>query len=301
MSKRFHAAVMSSVLFVSVFPAQAAKIGKDPWAAVTETPAEVLEKLANILEVRAANPQQKTMRDVYFKDIKIPTGTKIRVLEVGSGTGAVTRALATLPGVESVVGLDPSPFFVKKAIQLNQNQNVSFVVGDGLKLPYEDNSFDLIVFHTTLCHVLDPGLALKEAFRVLRSGGWVAVFDGNYIKTKIGGDESGRLQTAADAAMAAYVTHRDLISKLDSMVHTAGFEVKKKRTFRYEESGKNVEYMLSVATRGADAMLDSGQIKAHEAEALKQEANRLAKDGKFQGSIEYASFVAQKPSSKSVH
>ena len=41
-----------------------------------------------------------------------------RILEVGCGTGAVTRVLAAWPGVVEAVGVDPSPVFVAKAREL---------------------------------------------------------------------------------------------------------------------------------------------------------------------------------------
>jgi hypothetical protein len=64
-------------------------------------------QIAQILELRAADPQQAAMRQTYLGDIAFPDGA--RVLEVGCGTGTVTRELAGWPSVAEVVGLDPSP------------------------------------------------------------------------------------------------------------------------------------------------------------------------------------------------
>ena len=43
----------------------------------------------------------------------------------------------------------------------------------------------MVVFHTTLCHVPGPELALTEASRVLVAGGLLAVFDGDYATTTL--------------------------------------------------------------------------------------------------------------------
>jgi ubiquinone/menaquinone biosynthesis C-methylase UbiE len=88
---------------------------------------------------------------------------------VGCGQGPVARALASSPGVGEVVGIDPSPIFVEKAReQAAEVANLSFMEGDARAVPLEDRPFDVVIFHTTLCHVPRPELALVEAARVLR-------------------------------------------------------------------------------------------------------------------------------------
>jgi ubiquinone/menaquinone biosynthesis C-methylase UbiE len=77
--------------------------------------------------------------------------------------------------------VDPSPGFLVVARELSAGiPNLDFLEGDAKALPFDDGSFDAVVFHTTLCHVPDPDVALGEAFRVLGTGGRLAVFDGDY-------------------------------------------------------------------------------------------------------------------------
>jgi Methyltransferase domain len=106
----------------------------DVYATITDADPALVAQIAEVLELRAADPQQAAMRQTYLGDIQFPAGA--RVLEVGCGTGAVTRELAGWPGVAEVVGLDPSPTFLATA-------------------------------------------------RVLRPGGWLAVFDGDYATTTV--------------------------------------------------------------------------------------------------------------------
>jgi ubiquinone/menaquinone biosynthesis C-methylase UbiE len=144
----------------------------DVYATITDADPALVAQIAEVLELRAADPQQAAMRRAYLGDIRFPSGA--RVLEVGCGTGAVTRELAGWPGVAEVVGLDPSPTFLASARRHNPPTNVEFLEGDARALQFPDRSFDVVVFHTTLCHVPESERALGQAARVLRPGGWLA-------------------------------------------------------------------------------------------------------------------------------
>ena len=92
----------------------------DIYTNVTEAAPQILEGLMTALELRAADPQQRAMLHTYLTDAALPQGA--RVLEVGCGTGAVTRVLATWPGVAKTIGVDPSPVFVAKAVALRYSK-----------------------------------------------------------------------------------------------------------------------------------------------------------------------------------
>ena len=136
-----------------------------------------LERLIAALELRAADLLRRGILKDFVSGINLPEEAK--VLEIGCGTGAVTRFLADLPQVSQALGVDPSPVFIAKARELaGQVQNLTFQEGDGRALTCEDRSFDAVLFHTTLCHIPKPEQALSEALRVLRPGGWLAIFEG---------------------------------------------------------------------------------------------------------------------------
>jgi arsenite methyltransferase len=74
----------------------------------------------------------------------------------------------------------------------------------------------------------------------------------------------------------------------------AGFTDTDLRGHSYIQTA-DVDYMLSVATRGADAIAGAGRIGPELAEALKAEARRRVAAGSFFGHIAYASLIARKP------
>lgn len=264
----------------------------DIYATIAEADHEVQQRLATVLERRASDRQQQEMLRAYLADVELVPGAE--VLDVGCGTGPVSRELARCPGIGRVVGVDPSPVFLATAKQLSTNlPNLSFMDGDCRNLPCQDSSFDAVVFHTTLSHVPGPSAALSEAFRVLRPGGVLAVFDGNYTTTSLATGEHDPLQACADAAMAALVHDRWLIPRLPGLIKDAGFTITSQRSFGFVET-EAPDYMLSIVDRGADVLASSGRIGEELATALKAEARSRIAGGSFYGAIGYASVVAKK-------
>jgi ubiquinone/menaquinone biosynthesis C-methylase UbiE len=266
----------------------------DVYSTIADAGLDVQERLANVLELRAADHQQRDMLRMYLADIVFPPSAA--VLDIGCGTGAVSRELAIRLADGTVVGIDPSPVFLTVARKLAAEfSNVSFVEGDCRSLPFDNECFDAIIFHTTLSHVPWPETALKEAFRVLRPGGTLAVFDGNYTTTTLANGDFDPLQACADAAMAALVHDRWLIQRLPALVQDAGFSDVKQRSLGIVETIEP-DYMLTIADRGADVLAAQGRIGVELSSALKNEARRRVECGCFFGAITYGSLVANKQS-----
>jgi SAM-dependent methyltransferase len=89
------------------------------------------------------------------------------VLDVGSGTGSNLRMLRDL-GFPNAVGLDSS----EDAIRFCADKGLAPVrYGDICAMPFDSDSFDLVLATDVIEHVEDDGLALREVARVLRPGG----------------------------------------------------------------------------------------------------------------------------------
>ena len=97
-----------------------------------------------------------------------------RVLDVGCGTGALTAALGEA-SVAVATGIDVSATYIEYARERTRNRAVSFDIGDALKLPYPDGSFDRAVSMLALDVFPDPARGLAEMRRVTQPGGVVAV------------------------------------------------------------------------------------------------------------------------------
>ena len=97
----------------------------------------------------------------------------------------MARAIAAHDGFAgTVTGIDQSPTSSRPPSTLAADDGVGdrveFAVGDAHALAFRAASFDAAVAHTLVSHVRDPLTVLAEAARVVRPGGYVVVFDGDY-------------------------------------------------------------------------------------------------------------------------
>lgn len=100
------------------------------------------------------------------------------VLDIGTGTGRMAEIFATR--ADRIVALDKSPAMLRVArarLQRLAHERVEMVQGDFTSLPLPDASVDTVLFHQVLHFAQEPAAALREAARVTREGGRVAIVD----------------------------------------------------------------------------------------------------------------------------
>ena len=113
----------------------------------------------------------------YFVD-RIAASGKEHVLEVAAGTCICGRALA--PHVKAMTCLDLTESMLEQGKKLAKEsgiQNISFEVGNAEELPYEDETFDLVITRLSLHHFVHPDKPFQEMTRVLKKGGKLVVWD----------------------------------------------------------------------------------------------------------------------------
>lgn len=109
-----------------------------------------------------------------LKFAALPVGQ--RVMDVGTGSGRLALLLAE-EGAREVVGIDVSPAMLEVAEYLRLSspaptaKQVSFRLASAQRMPFRNESFDVIVCRLLLHHSQKPDRILQEIFRLLKAGG----------------------------------------------------------------------------------------------------------------------------------
>ena len=106
---------------------------------------------------------------------RLPAGGAVRVLEIGCGIGLLTERLKA--SLTDVWGIDPSISSLQKAA----TPGGRLIAADGLRTPFADESFHIVIAVCVLHHVpVDQRAAfLTEAARITRRGGLVLLCEHN--------------------------------------------------------------------------------------------------------------------------
>lgn len=102
----------------------------------------------------------------------------ISLLDAGCGPGTITLGLAEAVDPGQTVGIDIEPSMIERANTFAKERkisNVRFQVADICALPFPDSSFDAVFTSAVLEHLSDPGRALRDLHRVVKSSGLVGV------------------------------------------------------------------------------------------------------------------------------
>lgn len=206
-----------------------------------------------------------------------------------AGVDKKSRQERAMQALEQV-GLEGYHHSRPKQLSGGMQQRVGLARG----LPLASEQFDLVVFHTTLSHVPEPQGVLAEAHRVLRPGGPLAVFDGDYATATVAGGPGDPLETCVEAFRGGYVHDPWLVRRLTGLLAGSGFAVEAMCSHGYVETGEG-GYMLSWIERGAELLQQQGRIGAAQVEAFKNEARRRSDSGSWFGHIAFASILGRKP------
>lgn len=275
-------------------------MAKDLYSRITELDDATLLTIAQVLEVRGRHPQQAAIRDAYLGSLGDLSGR--RVLDVGCGTGVVTRELARRVGPSGrVTGVDPSPALIEVAQRLRVETGLDradFAVQDGRALPFPDAAFDLTTAITVLCHVPERAEVLREIARVTRPGGTVLVMDGEYAANQVEHPDRTLTARIVDAWRAGVVDDPYLMRRIVPTIQAAGLEPGSINGHVHVEAGRvdqATSFIWQWALFAARQAVGAEAVDEREARRWIEQLRALNERTELFGSVTYLSVVARRP------
>jgi SAM-dependent methyltransferase len=126
------------------------------------------------------------------------------LLDVGTGTGSLARAMAARWPSRQVVGIDVAEPYIAYARAQASGPWPAFAIGDAAALHYDDGAFAGVAAQLVLNFVPQPDAAVSEMRRVTRTGGTVAAtvwdFRGGLVYQRLFWDTAAGLDPQAGAA-----------------------------------------------------------------------------------------------------
>jgi ubiquinone/menaquinone biosynthesis C-methylase UbiE len=268
----------------------------DPYTNPDAQAASTIQAMMTRLEERGRHIGFSRMIAKYVGNL--PKRKPLVVLDLGCGTGVVTRQLDEVLHPDSTVhGADVSSELLREAARLAGDSRIKWDYLSAGALPYPDQYFDVITMHTLLSHVPDPECILTEARRVLRPDGQLIVFDADHASTTYAQPDYQTTRRVDFLLTSAIATHPDICRRLPTLLKQAGYELTAHDAEVISECGKG-DYWLSSVQGFARLIPTLGVLTPAEADAWIRHMMESHDEGTFFAAGAFYTFYA-KPSSQS--
>jgi SAM-dependent methyltransferase len=241
--------------------------------------AAVLETIAARLEFRGTDDGYARRSQAYFA--RLPLAHARRILALGCGTG-----------------LDHSPALIEAARRLTAEEgladNVTYQVGDAHQVPYGDGQFDVVTLHTLISHVDDPPQVLREARRLVRPGGTVAVFDGDYASLTFAYPDHALAKTIEEKLIQLIVANPRIMRDLPRLLRVAGLELVEAEGTLYANIGSS-RFWVGAAESYGVLLGRSGLLPQALVEDWRAFQVRSVADNTFFGASNYYTYLTRRP------
>lgn len=269
----------------------------DPFGRTDKLDEAMLEALVVRFEARGKHPLFAGMLREYLDAMHIDSAGTI--LDMGCGTGLVARTIASRPGFSGrVIGIDISSHLVTAAERLAHEEGIAerveFRIGDTRTLEDADATFDAVVAHTLLSHVEEPLSVVTEAARVLRPGGMLGIFDGDYASLTFGHQDPDKGKAYDEALISAVVTNPHVMRQMPRLLSQAGLKLVTSFAHVLSEVG-TADFWSSAIEAYRRLIPKTGVMTKEETDVWAEGLHSDSQRGIFFGSSNYYSYVARRP------
>ena len=259
--------------------------------------AAVLETIVARLEARGTDSGYASLSQAYLP--LLPLSGAGRILALGCGTGVEVRALARLTEPDTaIVGIDHSPTLIETARRLTADEglsdNVSYEVGDAHHVDHLDGDVDIVILHTLISHVDDPLQVLREAHRVVRPGGTVAVFDGDYASLTFAHPDHALAKAIEEKLMQLIVANPRVMRDMPRLLREARLTLVRATGALYADIGAS-NFWVNAAQSYGTLLARSGLLPEAVADDWRTFQTRSVDDNTFFGASTYYTYLMRRP------
>jgi SAM-dependent methyltransferase len=233
----------------------------------------------------------------YLDEIELAAARD--VLALGAGTGVEVRELVRRPGFTgTVTALEISERLTDIGRRKAEEEGVAagriaWRIGDAQALDLPDRSFDLVTAHTLISHVDEPVRVLEEARRVLRPGGTLVVFDGDYATLTFGTEDPEEGRAWDERIVRTIVAHPRVMRSLPRHLRRLGLELVGSRAYALNEIGR-ADFFLGSLRSFQVLLPKAGAATAEEVEAFVADQLRASEEGAFFAGYNFVTCVARR-------
>ena len=269
----------------------------DPFGRTDKLDDGTLAALVTRFEARGKDPRFSKMLADYLDAMSIAHTAS--VLDMGCGTGLAARAIARRVDFSGhIIGVDLSPYLAAAAQRLageeGLTEHLEFRAGDVRKLDFADGAFDALVAHTLVSHVDDPLSVLKEAARLVKPGGMIGIFDGDYASLTFGHADPMKGKAQDEALINALVANPRVMRQLPRLLRAAGLELVTSFSYVLSEIGK-ANFWASASDAYRKLVVKAGVMTEDEANNWATALRDDSDTDIFFGSSNYYAYVARRP------
>lgn len=256
----------------------------------------ILDVIVTRLEARGKHPFFMKALQEYLEVMDI--GSAQTVLDMGCGTGVATRAIAQFPGFSGkVTGTDLSLYLTKAATSLAENEGLGscteFLAGDSQELNISDGAFDAVVMHTLISHVADPLAVLQEAARIVKPGGLIGIFDGDYATITFGHEDPEQGKAYDEMIIKAIIANPRIMRQIPRLLPKAGLNLVASFPYALADIGK-ADFFQPAIESFRKLVPKSGVMSEEETNAWADKQVADSENGIFFGATNFYSYVARR-------
>jgi SAM-dependent methyltransferase len=268
----------------------------DVWARTTEIDDGALAVMAERLENRAKHPFFRGVIADYLGELELERISS--VLEIGCGTGVVSRTLAAAPEFRGTIeATDVSPHLVEVARRHAAAEGVSariaFGVSSAAHLQAGDSAYDLVIAHTLLSHAPDPVAILAECARVLRPHGRLLIFDRDFASSALSLESDIAAKINLTDITSAFAAQPFIIRQLPGLLSDIGFSIALHRAYVIADVG-HAEFFAENLSTWRRLLPVSGVIRKEDADLLIDRLEAASAAGTLFWANNFYTFVARK-------